>query len=260
MNYTMDMALAMESFLAEQEAYELMDSAFEADENGGDEKKGGFGAAIKSIGTGIANIFGKVKDFVVKKFTAFKTWVTGKLKNAKDGVQGAWGQGWSKLSTIGKNAIDAVKKVFGNAKAWAFGNEDENKKGILTRVKDQLVDAKNSVKKHAESAWSGIKQAGKGVWQSAMAILGKLKDGVVHLATSIPGVIKKIFNAGTSVGSGIWNLVRTIASTFASIITSIFKGPSNPPTPPAGGAAPAGATLTSWDDEGTTDSWIYDLI
>ena len=251
---TMDMALAMESFLAEQEAYELMDSAFEAEDggDGGDKKKGGFGAAIKAIGSSIAGIFTKVKDFVVEKFTKFKEWVSGKFNNAKEGVKGAWQQGWSKLSTIGKNAIKAVQGVFGNAKTWAFGNEDENKKGILTRVKDQLVAAKTSVKTHAQSAWSGIKQAGKGVWKSAMTILGTLKDGVVKLATSIPGVISKIFKAGQSVGAGIWNLVRTIASTFASIITSIFKGP-NPPTPPAGGVEPATATASE-------DSWIYDLI
>lgn len=251
---TTDMAIAMESFLAEQEAYELMDSAFEADEaDGGEEKKGGFGATIKSIGSSIAGLFGKVKDFVVKKFNQFKNWVSGKLGNAKEGAKGSWAAGWNKIKGIGKNAIDSVKKVFGNAKSWAFGNEDENKKGILTRVKDQLVSAKDSVKEHAKSAWGGIKQAGKGVWNSALSILGTLKDGVVHLATSVPGVISKIFKSGKSVGAGIWNLVRTIVSTFASIITSIFKGPElvDPPEPPKTPEPP---------EEGTTDSWLYDLI
>ena len=255
MNYTMDMALAMESFLAEQEAYELMDSAFEADEaaDGGEEKKGGFGATVKAIGASIVGLFKKVKDFVVEKFTKFKDWVSGKLGNAKEGAKGSWAAGWNKIKGIGKNAIDSVKKVFGNAKAWAFGDKDSGADGILTRVKNQLVAAKDNVKIHAKHAWKGIKIAGSSVWKSALSILGTLKDGVVHLATSIPGVISKILHAGKSVGAGVWNLVRTIVSTFAAIITSIFKGPElvGPPEPPKTAEPP---------EEGSTDSWLYDLI
>ncbi|WP_314068318.1 tape measure protein [uncultured Vagococcus sp.] len=147
----------------------------------------------------------KIWETIKKAFSDAAEWV----KKAWDGVKQFFSDIWKGLTDGVDNAVQGVKDAWGGTKQW-FSD-------LWSGVKGTSKGAWDGMKTGAESAGNGVKDA----WKGAKDWFKGVGEGIADVVNTI----KKPFEPLLTWFSGLWESIKSVATSYWEIIKSVIMAP-----------------------------------
>ena len=179
----------------------------------------------------VGNIVQSVKDWIVEKFTEIKEKVTNITNNIKTTLSNIWTGIKNTASNIFNGIKTSISNIWNNVKNGAnnIWNSIKNSlSNIWTGIKNTVSNVFNGIKTIISNVWNAVKTGASTVWNGIKSSLSNIWNGIKSTAysafNSIKSNIQSVWNSIKSSASSIWNSIK---NSIVNIVSSIGNSISN---------------------------------
>lgn len=164
----------------------------------------------------VGNIVQSVRDWIVERFTAIKDGVVNIVQLIRDWIVEKFTEIREKITNITNNIQTTLSNIWNGIK-----NTVSN---VFNGIKTTISNAWNAVKTGASTVWNGIKTTLSNIWNG-------IKNTVSNVFNGIKTTISNVWNTVKTGASTVWTGIKTTLSNIwngiKNTVSNVFGGIKN---------------------------------